>query len=188
MLEKNKQVIEDSFKQILEALGIDISDPNFQETPKRFAKSYAEIFRGLSEGSETELQDIFSKTFPATYNEMIVTKNIIAWSMCPHHFLPVRYDISFAYIPKHRVIGLSKVPRTIQLMAAKPALQEQLTTDIVTTFEKHLHPKGCIVRVSGEHMCMQMRGIKATDSCVVTNAFVGCFENETSKAEFFRSL
>jgi len=188
MQEENKKIIEHSFSNILQALGVDTEDANFKETPARFAKSYAEIFRGLNADSDEELQGIFSKHFPANYNEMIVTKNVTAWSMCPHHFLPVRYEISFAYIPSNRVIGLSKVPRVIQLLAARPALQEQLTTDIVQIFEKYLQPKGCIVKVSGEHMCMQMRGVRATDSCVVTNAFTGCFENETSKAEFFRSL
>jgi GTP cyclohydrolase I len=180
--------IADNYTQILEALGLDLTDPNLVETPRRVAKSYGEIFKALSPEADEELNDILGKTFPATYNEMVVTKNIVAWSMCPHHFLPVRYDVAFAYIPDKSVLGLSKMPRAIQLMAAKPVLQEQFTTDIVKKFESVLKPKGCIVRVSGEHLCMQMRGVKSTDSCVITNAFSGCFENETSKAEFFRSL
>lgn len=180
--------IEFHFKAIMEAMDLDLNDPNFVETPRRVAKAYNEIFAGLSVDADAELERLLGVTFPAEYNEMILVKNIKAWGMCPHHFLPVEMDINFAYIPDNSVIGLSKMPRAIQLLAAKPILQEQLTTDIVDTFEKCLKPKGVIVQVVGQHMCMKVRGVKSHSSDVTTTAFLGCFENQTSRSEFFSSI
>jgi len=188
VLMPNFEEVEIHFRNLMIALGIDLNDPNFTDTPKRVAKSYKEIFAGLSPSSEEELKKILSVTFPAIYSEMVVTKNIGTWSMCPHHFLPVKMKINVGYIPENNVIGLSKIPRIVNLLAARPSLQEQLTTDIVTTLEKVLAPKGAIVQISGEHLCMQMRGVQSTGTTVTTTAFVGCFEHESSRAEFFRSI
>lgn len=188
MTEDQLELIAFHFKAIMQTLNLDMHDPNFLETPRRVAKAYKEIFAGLSLDADKELEKILKTTFPAKYNEMVVAKNLQSWSMCPHHFLPVRLKVDLAYIPDEKVLGLSKMPRIVNLLAAKPCLQEQLTTDIVKAIEDILKPKGAIVRVSGEHLCMQMRGVKSRDSEVITTAFIGCFENETTKAEFFRNL
>jgi len=180
--------IEHHFRQIMLAMEIDLTDPNYIDTPRRFAKVYDEIFAGLDENAGEKLEKILSTTFPAKYNQMIITKNLKVWSCCPHHFLPVEMTINFAYIPSNSVIGLSKVPRAIQLLAAKPILQEQLTTDIVSVFEKCLQPKGCVVHITGEHLCMKMRGVKTHSAEVTTTSFTGCFELQTSRSEFFDSI
>lgn len=180
--------IEEHFTNILNDLGVNLDDPNYIDTPKRVAKSYREICYGLTPEADAELQAMLKVTFPATYSEMVVTKDISVWSLCPHHFLPVKMLVHVAYIPDKDVIGLSKIPRMVRILAARPALQEQLTTDIVTTLQNILKPKGAIVQVSGEHLCMQMRGVKSHGTTVTTNSFIGCFENESSRAEFFRTI
>lgn len=108
---------------------------------------------------------------------------------CPHHFLPVKYSISLGYMPHETVLGLSKLARLAITLAKRPLLQEQLTSDIVQCMQEKLQPKGCIVEVVGAHLCMAMRGIKSTDSVVVTNALTGCFKEHSSlKHEFFQSI
>jgi GTP cyclohydrolase I len=180
--------IEQHFKSILETLGLDLNDPNFAQTPARVARSYKEIFRGLSPDSEKEMEKILNTTFPADYNEMITFRNLDVWSVCPHHFLPVEMKINFAYIPNNVVIGLSKIPRVIELLAARPILQEQLTTDIVKTLDRSLKSKGCIVHITGQHLCMKIRGVKTHNSTISTTAYLGCFENLVSRTEFFDSI
>ena len=182
------KAIEFHFSKIMEALGLDITDPNFIETPKRVSKLYKEIFVGLSENSEKSMEEILTKVFPCTFNEMVVTRNIESWSMCPHHFLPVKLKVDLAYIPDKSVVGLSKMPRIVHLLAAKPSLQEQLTIDIANTIDVMLKPKGVIVRITGEHLCMKMRGVKSNGTDVVTTSFLGCFENLVSRTEFFTAI
>ena len=184
----NIEKIEKHFKRLMASLRLDLNDPNYVDTPKRVAKAYKEICYGLTEEAAEELEQITKVTFPATYSEMVVTKDILVWSLCPHHFLPVKMMINVAYIPESNVIGLSKIPRLVRILAARPALQEQLTTDIVQTINDTLNPKGAIVTISGEHLCMQMRGAKCHGTSVSTTAFVGCFEQESPRAEFFRSI
>jgi GTP cyclohydrolase I len=167
--------IEELTKNLLLELKIDISDPNFVETPKRVARMYDEIFEGLSPKSEEEIETQLSKTFPCDNNEMITIPNILCWSMCPHHFLPVKYDVCIGYIPDKMVLGLSKLPRLAILLAKRPVLQEQLTYDICMYLEKHAEPLGAIVTISGEHLCMQMRGVKATGCKAITTSVTGLF-------------
>jgi len=180
--------IEHHFEQIMLAMNLDLNDPNYTQTPRRFAKAYNEIFAGLDEDADEELEKILKVTFPASYNEMVLAKNLQSWSMCPHHFLPVKLRVDIAYIPDEKVIGISKLPRMVNLLAARPCLQEQLTTDIVTKIDEVLKPKGAIVRLTGEHLCMTMRGVKSNNSSIITTAFLGCFEDQTSRSEFFDAL
>lgn len=171
----NEKAIAEHFKKILtEGLGVDINDPNYLETPERVARSYKEIFSGMGHTKE-EVEKIFSKCFPTDYRGIVLEKNLVVFSMCPHHFLPVKYDVAVAYIPSDCGIGLSKLARIVELLAKKPALQESFTKEIVDMIEKYMHTTGVICMVKGEHYCMQMRGVKQKNSVTTTTAARGVF-------------
>ncbi len=174
--------IEEAIKKILESLGIDLNLPDFKETPERVARMYQDLFSGV--GKEKEVANILQKWFPSDVNQMIVFRNKI-FSLCPHHLMPVEYDVYTAYIPKGRVIGLSKMTRAIEILAKKPILQENLTTEINKQIMEYLKPKGVATIIKGRHFCMVMRGVKQIDSRVVTSDMRGIFEKDTAtKAEF----
>ncbi|PJE81152.1 GTP cyclohydrolase I FolE [Candidatus Pacearchaeota archaeon CG10_big_fil_rev_8_21_14_0_10_32_42] len=174
----DKEIIEKSFRDIMEkGLGLDMNDENFKDSPKRFAKSYSEIFSGLMD-SEREVHEILDKSFPTKYNGMVLEKGITVFSMCPHHFLPIRYEVSIAYIPNGRALGLSKLARIIKLMAKMPCLQEDFTERIVNEIEDHIKPLGVICVVNGAHYCMRMRGIEQKDSWTTTSSVRGVFKTK----------
>lgn len=176
-------------KSIIKGLKLDWKDPNFRDTPKRVAKAYQEILEGSFPAAEEEIKHHLSRAFPCDNDEMVIIKGIIAWSMCPHHFLPVKYRISIGYLPSDKVLGLSKLPRLAILLAKRPVLQEQLTQDIVKYLEEILEPRGAGVFVEGIHMCMQMRGVRALGSSAVTSYMTGAFkENMTTKSEFMSTV
>jgi len=179
--------IERGVRFILHGLKVDIQDDNFFETPKRVAKAYREILEGLLPEAEEELREHLSKTFPCDNDQMIVVKNILCWSMCPHHLLPVKYNISIGYIPKDRVLGASKLPRAAVLLGKRPILQEQLGEDIVDFIINFTGAKGVGVSITGEHMCMQMRGIK-TQAKMVTSSLRGVFLTQPSARQELMSL
>lgn len=179
MLEKdngiNEKVIEEHFREILDkGLNVDLKDPNFLDTPERVARAYKEIFSGLNHTKE-DIEKIFKTCFSMEYKGIVFEKNITVFSMCPHHFLPVRYEIIVGYIPDGCGIGLSKLVRIIELLAKRPALQETITQEIVELIEKNMHTKGTICIVRGEHYCMQMRGVKQKDVSTTTSAANGVF-------------
>jgi len=171
----NEDVIKEHFREIIEkGLNLDINDPNFKDTPDRVARAYKEIFSGLGHTKE-DIDNIFKACFPTDYSGMVMEKNIVVFSMCPHHFLPVRYEVSVGYIPDGCGIGLSKLVRIIELLAKRPGLQESFTQDIVDLMEKHMGTKGAICKVVGAHYCMQMRGVKQKDVVTTTSAAKGVF-------------
>lgn len=179
---KNKMidtdVIAEHFKTILEqGLGLDGNDPNFKDTPARIARTYKEIFSGLDR-TQKDVDELFSKCFPTDYKGIVFEKNIVVFSMCPHHFLPVRYEVAVGYIPTDCGIGLSKLVRIIELLAKKPELQETFTGEIVELMDKYMRTKGAICMVRGEHYCMQMRGVKQKDVVSTTSAATGVFLTE----------
>lgn len=185
----NEEEIAKYFKEILEkGLHLDLNDPNFIETPKRFAKAYGEIFSGLGHTKE-DIEKIFKTCFPTNYKGMVFEKNITVFSMCPHHFLPVRYEVAVGYIPDGCGVGLSKLVRIIELLAKRPALQETFTQEIVELIEKHMHTQGAICMVRGEHYCMQMRGVKQKDVSTTTSAANGCFITKPEmELKFYESI
>jgi GTP cyclohydrolase I len=160
--------------------------PNFEDTPERVARAYAEIFDGLFDDG-TKLTEILSKTFPAKSDEMITVGPIQLWSMCPHHFLPVMMRIWIAYIPKKKVLGLSKLARLAELVAKKPALQEDTTAEIAQLLQKGLQPKGAACLIRGRHLCMEMRGVKK-EAWTTTTALEGAFKEATARAEFLAAV
>jgi GTP cyclohydrolase I len=166
---------------------IDItSDENFKKTPYRIAKSYLEMCQGLSQLSE--VKDILATNFPSDYHGMIVIDSIDAFSMCPHHFLPVQYKIDFGYIPHNKMLGLSKIPRFIKLLSKRPALQEDLTKEIITYFVDYVQPEGAIVTLRGVHNCMVCRGVGAVNSGAITSEIFGSFEKIETRSEFLQLI
>jgi len=177
------------FKGLKQEFGLDLLDENFRDTPKRVARAYREIFAGLK-NTEEQIDSILATSFPSEgYESMIFCPDVISFSMCPHHFLPVEYQTTIAYIPSKegRVLGASKLARIIDVLSQRPVLQETLTQDIVKAFEK-IKPIGSAVVVSGTHFCMKMRGIKKQTS-YETSAMSGIFmDDPAARKEFFDLL
>lgn len=162
--------------------GLNLKDLNFTDTPKRVARAYMEIFEGIN--NKEGIKDILSTAFPSTYDGMIIIDNITAFSMCPHHFLPVEYRVSVAYISENKMLGISKLPRLIEMLAKQPILQEDFTEQITVTLMNELKAKGAMVQVYGKHMCMRMRGVKSPESVTITSSVKGIFTKAQVQAEF----
>ncbi len=177
LLEGLSQATNNSFK---------LDDPNFKETPNRIAKSYLEMCNGL--GREQEVKDILAKNFPSDYKGMVIIDTIDVFSMCPHHFLPVKYKVDFGYIPQGRVLGLSKIPRFIDLLAKRPVLQEDFAMDVIRLFTEAVKPEGCIVVIDGQHGCMQCRGVKQANSSAITSEVHGSFNDIVTRTEFLNLI
>ena len=175
-----------ALNNILDGLGIDLTDPNYIDTPFRILKSYYEIFEGMY--NDDEINNILSTRFPSDYDGMVVVDNITCFSMCPHHFLPVEYRVDFGYIPKDNVLGISKLARLVKHLAKQPILQEDFTSKIIHHIINSLKPKGAIVYVRGRHMCMSMRGIEQPDAWTLTSKLHGNFYEEDVKSEFLSLL
>jgi GTP cyclohydrolase I len=187
MLERKAKLetIARHFRAIMEALGLDLDDPNLAETDRRVARSYLEMFAGLEEGSEPAIT-----TFPndEQYNEMVAVKDITFYSMCAHHFLPFFGRAHLGYIPNGRIIGLSKLARIVEFYARRPQLQERMTEQIVTYLEHHLTPQGSIVVVEANHLCMEMRGVRKPGAITTTSAIRGAFLQTQVREEFLNLL
>ena len=179
--------IEQGMTTILEGLhdafGLNLEDENFKDTPRRVARAYAEIFRGVKD-TDKQIERILGTSFQADVKEMIVAKDVKAFSMCPHHFLPVEYNITVAYISNGKVLGISKLARLAEILAKRPVLQETFTEEIAEKLFKGVSAQGVGVWVEGVHYCMKMRGAKQVQAKTVTSAIRGCFEESEVRAEF----
>ena len=162
-------------------------DDNFRETAERAAKAAQEMVRPVAE-IEQEIDDLLTKTFPARYDQMVISKHNICFGLCPHHLLPVIYRVSAAYIPKDRVVGISKLSRLIRLLARRPVLQEDLTHELAELLFSRLDSKGAAVYVEGLHMCMAARGVDAHEARLVTSAVRGVFTEQLSTRQEFLDL
>jgi len=170
---------------MLEAIGEDPNRPGLLETPDRIARMYTEICGGYEENPAVHL----AKTFPVENSEMVLEKDIVFYSMCEHHMLPFYGKAHIAYVPDEKVVGLSKLARTVEVYAKRLQIQEQMTTQIADAIMEHLAPKGVMVLIEAEHMCMTMRGIKKPGSQTVSIATRGVFENnESLQNRFFAML
>lgn len=170
----------------LQELGFELDYPNFHSTPKRFARAYCEIFSGCVD-TQQRIQNILATTFPANGDDtMVIAKDVVCFSMCPHHLLPVEYHVCVGYIPDKRgeVLGISKLARLVDILARRPALQESFTQQIVDCL-MGIGVQGAVALVEGQHMCMRMRGAQATHSTITTTAISGVFrEDPATKSEF----
>ena len=185
----NKKGIEKATKDLLIALGVNLKDANFLETPQRMGRAYEEIFHGLND-IKGEEEKLFKKAFPSDNDEMVIIKDIHCYSMCPHHLLPVEMILHIGYIPKGKVIGLSKIPRLAELYAKRPVLQEQLAVDIADSMMYHLKPLGVAVVIQGRHYCMIMRGVQKRETWTITSCVRGVFRdpNEKARDEFLKLI
>jgi GTP cyclohydrolase I len=177
----NKAKIEKAVKDILLAIGESPNRSGIKSTPKRVARMYEEIFSGINKDPGKELKVIYNEK----HDEMIILKDIPFYSMCEHHLLPFVGKAHVAYIPdNNRIVGLSKLARMVDVISKKPQLQERLTTEIADTIMRVLKPKGALVIVQAEHLCMTMRGIKKAGSKMITSAIRGIFKkNPATRVE-----
>lgn len=177
--------IESAVRLLLEGIGEDVNREGLIETPDRIARMYEEICGGMKEDAGVHL----SKTFTVNSSEMVLEKDITFYSMCEHHLMPFYGKAHIAYIPDGKVVGLSKLARTVEVFARRLQLQEQLTGQIADALMEHMEPKGAMVMIEAEHMCMTMRGIKKPGSQTVTVARRGAFaEDPLLEERFFRML
>lgn len=181
----DKAKIEAAVKLLLEGIGEDINREGLRETPDRIARMYEEIFAGMEEDAALHL----SKTFSVKGHEMVMEKDIVFYSTCEHHMMPFYGKAHVAYIPDGKVVGLSKLARTVEVYAKRLQIQEQMTGQIADAIQEYLKPQGVMVVVEAEHMCMTMRGVKKPGSRTVTMAARGVFEdNESLQNRFFQML
>ncbi len=169
---------EEAFIKILQWLGEDPSREGLLETPKRVTKAFKEYFKGYKE----DPKEILSKTFGDVngYDDMVIQKNISVQSHCEHHMAPIIGVAHVAYIPKDRVVGLSKLARVVEVFSKRLQTQERLTMQIATTIMESLDAKGVAVSIDSTHQCMTMRGIKKEQATTVTNYYLGKFKEDLS--------
>lgn len=162
-----------------------IAEEHVRDTPGRFVASLAEYFWGLKQDPKEILARSFSQ---GTYDEMVTVRDIRFVSFCAHHLVPFLGKVHFAYLPAERIVGLSKIPRLVEVFARRPQVQEKLTVEIADTFQQQLAPRGCGVVVDAVHLCMAIRGVKKEGAVTRTTALRGCFSNGSSKHEFLETV
>lgn len=184
--ETKMDLIESKFRDIMEVLGLDLTDDSLQGTPRRVAKMYVkEIFSGLNPANKPDVK-LFENVYD--YNEMLVERDITFYSNCEHHFVPIIGKAHVAYIPNGKVVGLSKLNRIVQYFAKRPQVQERLTRQIATDLKELLGTEDVAVLIDAEHLCVQSRGVEDTSSSTVTAEYSGKFENPETRAEFLRYI
>jgi GTP cyclohydrolase I len=176
---------EELVKEILVRLGEDPEREGLLRTPARVHRAFEFLTRGYQEDPEALLKNAL---FTVTYDEMVIVKDVEMFSLCEHHMLPFFGKVHVAYIPNGKVIGLSKVPRLIEIFSRRLQIQERLTTQIAETIQKVVQPQGVGVVVEARHLCMMMRGVEKQHSAAVTSSMLGCFRDEQETRTEFLSL
>ena len=176
---------EDLVREMIVRLGEDPDREGLTRTPERVKKAYEFLTRGYQEDPEALLRKAL---FTVTYDEMVIVKDVEMFSLCEHHMLPFFGKVHVAYIPKGKVIGLSKIPRLIEIFSRRLQIQERLTTQIAETIQKSIDPQGVGVVIEARHLCMMMRGVEKQHSAAVTSSMLGCFRNEQETRTEFLSL
>lgn len=177
--------IRQAVEQLVAALGERISDSNLSQTPRRVASAFEKVFSGYSKDPK-DLLTVFEKK---DYDEMIVVKDIEFYSTCAHHLLPFFGKAHIGYIPDGKIIGLSKVPRLVEIFSRRLQIQEQLTLEIAKSLSGLLRPKGVGVVLEARHLCMMARGVEKQGTSVVTSAMLGLFKkNLNTRSEFLRLI
>ena len=178
--------IECAVRDILGAIGEDPDREGLRATPKRIARMYEELTAGYHVDSQALINDA---VFDVRYDEMVVVRNIDFYSLCEHHMLPFFGQAHVAYIPDGKVIGLSKIPRIVEMFARRLQVQERMTRQIAEFLDEVLNPLGVAVVVEGMHMCSAMRGVKKANARMTTSAMLGTFKkNHATRTEFFAHL
>ena len=176
---------EELIKELLVRLGQDPERDGLLRTPERVAKALAFLTKGEQEQPEKILRDAL---FDVTYDEMVIVKDIEMFSLCEHHMLPFFGKVHVAYIPNGKVIGLSKIPRLVEVFSRRLQVQERLTTQIAETIHNAIKPIGVGVVIEARHLCMMMRGVEKQHSSTVTSSMLGAFRQEQETREEFLSL
>jgi len=173
---------EDLVREMIVRLGENPQREGLVATPERVRKAFQFLTKGYKEDPEALLKGAL---FSVSYDEMVIVKDVEMFSLCEHHMLPFFGKVHVAYIPNGRVIGLSKIPRLIELFSRRLQIQERLTTQIAETIQKVVEPQGVGVVVEARHLCMMMRGVEKQHSQAVTSSMLGCFrEEEETRSEF----
>ncbi len=176
----DKQKIEKGIRMVLEAVGANLKLKDIASTPKRVAAMYEEILKGQSMDASKELEVILEQK----HDEIILLKDIPLYSLCEHHLLPFLGKVHVAYIPDKRITGLSKIARVVDTLARRLQVQERLTTEIVDVIMKKLKPKGVMVVIEAEHLCMSMRGVQKAGAITTTSVVRGVFRsNQKTRQE-----
>lgn len=172
---------EAAVRELLIAVGENPDREGLKDTPARVARSYAEMFAGLNQ----DAIQVLSKTFDVGHDELVLVKDIELWSMCEHHLVPFTGVAHVGYIPQEggRVTGLSKLARLVDVFARRPQIQERLTTQIADALTEVLEPRGVIVVIEAEHLCMTMRGVRKAGAKTITSAVRGQLRDPATRAE-----
>ena len=176
---------EELARELIVRLGEDPAREGLVRTPERMRRAYEFLLKGYKEDAETMLKEAL---FTVTYDEMVIVKDIEMFSLCEHHMLPFFGKVHVAYIPNGKVIGLSKIPRLIEIFARRLQIQERLTTQIAETIQAAIQPQGVGVVIEARHLCMMMRGVEKQHSAAVTSSMLGSFRNEEETRTEFLSL
>jgi GTP cyclohydrolase I len=176
---------EELVREMLVRLGEDPEREGLLRTPERVHKAFEFLTRGYNEDPEAMLKKAL---FTVTYDEMVIVKDVEVFSLCEHHVLPFFGKVHVAYIPNGKVIGLSKIPRLIEIFSRRLQIQERLTTQIAETIQKVIQPQGVGVVIEARHLCMMMRGVEKQHSQAVTSSMLGCFREEQETRTEFLSL
>ncbi len=168
----SQKKIEQAVRTILQEIGVDEETEVYRNTPRRVYGMYAELFAGMKGENEPRITSFKNPG----YRDILAIRDIPFYSMCEHHLLPIFGSVSIAYIPGERIVGLSKIPRTVKYFASRPQVQEKLTSQIADFLHQKLGAKGVMVTIKARHMCMEMRGAKAHRSETISSAIRGSFE------------
>jgi GTP cyclohydrolase I len=173
-------------EQLLKELGEDAQREGLEKTPERVEKA----LRYLTSGYEKDVKDVLNDAlFVEDYDEMVIVKDIDFFSVCEHHLIPFFGRCHVAYMPRHKIVGLSKIPRLVEMFSRRLQVQERLTTQIATTLNEALEPRGVAVVVEAIHLCMLMRGVEKQNSKAITSAMLGAFRDRPeTRAEFMELI
>ena len=177
--------LQDVIREMLVRLGEDPERDGLRQTPERMERSMQYLTKGYQEDPE---ETLLGAMFDVAYDEMVIVKDIEMFSLCEHHLLPFFGKVHVAYIPSGKVIGLSKVPRLVDVFARRLQVQERLTTEIAEAIESAIKPHGVGVVVEARHLCMMMRGVEKQHSATVTSSMLGAFRNKETRDEFLRLI
>ncbi len=183
--EEKTKLLSNHYRHIIESLGDDTSRDGLLKTPERVARA----MQFLTQGYESDPYEILrSAVFDEGHSQMVIVKDIELYSMCEHHMLPFYGRAHVAYIPNGKIVGLSKIPRVVDIYARRLQVQERLTTQIRDCINDTLKPLGVAVVIEANHLCMMMRGVQKQNSVTTTSAFVGEFEKQATRDEFINLI
>ncbi len=175
--------VKEGYTRIIDEIGEDLGREGLTKTPERAAKAMLFLTQGYKQDAAAVLK---SAIFKETYNEMVIVKDIEVYSLCEHHMLPFFGKAHIAYIPNGQIVGLSKLPRVVDIFARRLQVQERLTEQILECINDHLKPSGVAVVIEAAHMCMMMRGVQKQNSVTTTSGFRGSFEHQETRNEFLK--